>query len=48
MFDLGKLLETDSSLTIGASFRLAGVLIERRRKEKVIVATKIETVLSVL
>jgi Trypsin-like peptidase domain len=49
MFDLGRFLDTSDSLSpIGAPFRLAGLLIERRRQEKMIVATRIETVLSVL
>jgi len=48
LFDLGRLLETPDSSSIGSRFRLAGILIERLRKEKVIIATKIETVLSVL
>jgi hypothetical protein len=49
MFDLGRLLEASgSSSPIGAPFRLAGLLIERRRQEKMIIATRIETVLSVL
>jgi hypothetical protein len=49
MFDLGGVLDTsDLSPTTGARFRLAGLLIERRRREKVIIATRIETVLSVV
>jgi hypothetical protein len=42
-------LETpDLSAMTGVRFRLAGLLIERRSREKVIIATRIETVLSVI
>jgi hypothetical protein len=49
MFDLGGILDTsDLSAATGARFRLAGLLIERRRREQVIIATRMETILSVL
>jgi hypothetical protein len=49
IFALGQILEgSNPSEFMRSPFQLAGVLIERRKDEKVIVATDIETVLSVL
>lgn len=48
MFDLGGLLSTSNSSGPHSGFRLAGVLIERKLQEQAIVATKIQTILSVV